>query len=156
MLGILFAVVLLAIVYLRVPSFVAFFSLLVGQLLATEASEDVYEFAGSVLNIAEFRYVQVALLLLPFLLTILFLKGRVPKSKLFIEILPAAFVSATAITLLYPLIPELQDALVSATEGRIDDYKTIVISAASISGLVSAWLTYPKHGSSDKHGKKHK
>lgn len=154
MLAAMAAALWIAILALRVPSFVAFFSLLVGQLLATEASGDVYEFVGSLLNIPEFRYVQVALLFLPLLLTVLFLKGRVPKSKLPIEFIPALFVAATAMSLLYPLVPALQSALDAATEDKTAYYKTIVIGAASVSGLLSAWLTYPKPHS-DKHAKKH-
>ena len=42
---------------LRVPTSIAFLSLLIGQLLSTEASEDVYEFVASVLNIARIEYV---------------------------------------------------------------------------------------------------
>lgn len=154
-LGIILAALWFIILRLRVPSFVAFFSLLIGQMLATEASSDVYEFISSLLNIPEFRYVQLALLLLPLLLTILLLKGRVAGSKLAIEFLPALFVAATTVALLYPFVPELQESINQATEYKTEYYKTIIIGAASISGLLSAWLTYPKPHA-DKHGKKHK
>jgi hypothetical protein len=155
-LGAILIVIWVAILALRVPSFVAFFSLLVGQLLATEASSDVYEFVSSLLQIPEFRYVQIGLLFLPLLLTVLFLKGRVAKSKLYIEFIPALFVAATALMLFYPLAPELQKVLDSQTQDKTEYYKTIIIGAASVSGLLSAWLTYPKHHSDKKHGKKHK
>jgi hypothetical protein len=154
-LGAILAVPWLVLTILRVPSFVAFFSLLIGQLLATEASREVYEFAGSILKIPDVRYVQLALLLLPLVLTVLFLKGRVSKSKRLIEILPSLFVAATAVLLAYPFVWQLDQIMHNVSHGQIESYKTLIIVAASVSGLLSAWLTYPKP-QSEKHGKKHK
>lgn len=153
MLGAILAGLAIVLLALRVPSFVAFFSLLIGQLLATQSTNDVYDFAGSIVHLNDSRYVQIALLFLPVLLTILFLRGRVAKSKLVIEFIPALFVAATALVLLYPLVPEFQSKLDQITSGRIQMYQTAVIIAASISGLLSAWMSYPKpaHGKHEKH-----
>jgi hypothetical protein len=142
------------ILFLRVPASVAFFSLLVGQLLATEAGNDAYEFVSGVVQVDEIRYVQLALLLLPLILTIIFMRGRVKKSMLAVELVPALFVSAVTLMLAYPLIPELKTIVDTATQDRSQDYRTVLLLAAAVSGIISAWMSYPKPA--DKHGKHHK
>lgn len=143
----------LLILLLRVPSSVAFFSLLVGQLLSTEAGNDAYEFASGMIQINEIRYVQLVLLLLPLVLTIIFMRGRVKKSMLAVELVPALFVSAVTLMLAYPLIPELQTLVDAATQDRSQDYRTVLLMAAAVSGIISAWMSYPKPA--EKHGKHH-
>lgn len=135
---------------LRVPSSIAFLSLLIGQLLANEASINVYTFIASVTKVSQLQYVQVALLLLPLLLTVLFLRGRVAKSKLVIEAVPIVMVVALTILLVSPLVPQLNTLLTTATGNRLDAYKSIIVIAASVSGLLSAWLSYPKAAHHDK------
>ncbi len=142
------------ILVLRVPAFAAFFSVLVGQLLSSEASSDAYGFIAGLAGIDQLEYVQVALLTLPFVLTLIFLKGRAPKSRLAVEFLPALFVASALLILAYPLIPGLRTLVEIGTNGEIARYQTIIIISAAISGLVSAWLSFPKaHGS--KKSKKH-
>lgn len=144
----------LALLLLRVPSSIAFLSLLIGQLLATEASSDVYEFVSSVTQVSKMQYVQIALLVLPLVLTVLFLHHRVSKAKLLIEAVPVLLLSALTVMLLAPLESSLNQTLEAATNDQADAYKTIIIIAASISGLLSAWLSYPKPvHKDDKHGK---
>lgn len=139
---------------LRVPTFAAFFSLLIGQLLSSEISVEAYDFAASLTGVNQLQYVQLTLLLLPFVLTLLFLRGRAPKSKLAVEFLPALFVSAAVLLLAYPLIPGLRTIVEIGTDGEIVRYQTIIIIAAAISGLISAWLSFPK-AHNTKKSKKH-
>lgn len=153
-LGAIVLVSWVALLWLRVPSSIAFLSLLIGQLVSSEASPDVYSFISSTINVSETQYVQLALLVLPLLLTILLLRNRVPKSKVSIEAIPLLFVVALTVMLIAPLLPVLRDALDTATKGQLDAYKTIIIIAASVSGLISAWMSYPK-AHSDEHKKKH-
>lgn len=150
-LGGIVALLCVALVWLRVPSSIAFLSLLIGQLLSSEASDDVYGFVGSLLKISEVQYIQAALLLLPLLLTLLLMRGRVAKSKVFIEIVPMLLLSALTVVLVVPLLTELNVLLSDATKDQIDDYRSLIVAAASISALLSAWLNYPK-----QHGKGHK
>jgi hypothetical protein len=143
-------------IWLRAPSSIAFLSLLIGQLLSTEASVDVYGLIGSLTSINDIRYIQATLLLLPLGLTLLLLRNRVAKSKVMIEALPLLFVVALTIVLVSSVIPEVKTSLDMATDDQLDAYKTIVVVAASVSGLLSAWLSYPKpaHKEHGKHGKK--
>ncbi len=136
---------------LRVPSSIAFLSLLIGQLVSSETGSDVYARIGSTLRVNNNHYVQVALLILPLAVTILLLRGRVAKHKLAIEAVPDLFVVALTMLLLAPLLPALGAALDMATHDKLGSYKTIIVLAASVSGLLSAWLSYPK-----PHHDKHK
>lgn len=144
----------LFLLWLRVPSSIAFLSLLIGQLISTEASNDVYNFVASILKVSDPHYVQAVLLVLPLVLTILFLRHRVPKSKVVIEAVPTLFVVALSVLLLGAAIPALGTMLDTAAHDQLDAYKSIIIIAASVSGLLSAWLSYPRPPKG--HDKKHK
>lgn len=143
-LGGIVLVLWLFLLFLRVPSSIAFLSLLIGQLLSTEASADVYSFIGSVTNISQLEYVKVGLLLLPLLLTVLILKGRVAKSKLIIEGIPLLLLAALTILLLAPLLSQLNVFAQATSNNQLNAYRSIIVVAASASGLASAWFSYPK------------
>lgn len=151
-LAVIVAVIWVGILFLRVPAFAVLFSLLVGQVLSTKGGEDAYRFASSVSGVAHFQYVQVGLLVLPFILTMVFLKGRALKSKLAFEIVPALFAAITLPLLLYPLVPVLKNAVDIALNDQFSRYSTISLIIASVLGLVSVWVSFPKPHS-DKHDK---
>ncbi len=142
-------------IYLRVPSSIAFLSLLIGQLLASQASEDVFGFVSSMLQIPREEYVKAALLILPLLLTLAFLRNHVAKSKMFVEALPLLFIVALTGLLLAPYIDQLQSLIDTATRNQTEAYKSIIVVAASVSGLLSAWLSYPKSASEHHKSAKH-
>jgi hypothetical protein len=144
----------LALLLLRMPVVPVIFGILIGHLLANEASSDAYDFIGSLLQIPEYYYVQVALFILPLLLILLFMKGRLAKSKVVLEAVPLLFSALLLITLLYPLVPELKSVVNEATQGKADNYKTLIIAGSSISALISLLITHPRNGHK-KHGKHH-
>lgn len=143
----------LSLLFLRVPSSVAFLSVLIGQLLANQASDDVYDFVSAVAQINDPQYVKIGLQVLPLLLTALLMRNRVPKNKLYVEGVPILLVSALTIMLLGPLVPALNTLLITATHNQVDAYKSIIVVAASVAALLSAWLSYPKvhHDKEKKH-----
>lgn len=148
------AVLWFGLLYLRVPTFAALFSVLVGQMLSSQAGQDAYQFASSVSGVAEFQYVQIALLVLPLILTLFFLKGRLPKSRIIMEAMPALFTAITLLLLVYPLLPVLKTAVDIATNDRIEQYTMLAYIGASILGLISVWTSFPKsHGDSKHHDK---
>ncbi len=140
--AIILAIVWIGILVLRVPAFVAFFSLLVGQVLSTELA----------LNISGFKYSQVVLLVLPLAVTMFLLRGRVPKSKLLVEFLPAFSVAVVLMLFLYPMIYALSAALDIVTNNRLMDYKSWLLVISSVLILTTALLNYPK----SHEGKHHK
>ena len=138
-------------IYLRVPSSIAFLSLLIGQLLSAQASENVYSFISSVFQIKDIDYIKATLLMLPLLLTMAFLRNHLAKSKMIIEAGPLLFIVALALLLLAPLIQPLETLINIATDDQVEAYKSLIVVAASVSGLLSAWLSYPKAGGKDGH-----
>src|SRR5690606_8516716 len=115
----------LVLVWLRVPAVLMFFSLLVGQMLATQITSDAYEWLSSLIRINEPKYIQLALLLLPVFLSILFLKGRLPKAKMLVEAIPMLFVVASGLFFAADFLPTVQASL----DDSIDTakYKTLII-----------------------------
>jgi hypothetical protein len=139
----------LAFLWLRAPSVLLFFSLLVGQLLATQIGQDAYSWVSAFTKLGDSRTVQLILLLLPVGLSLLFLKGRVPRSKLIMEAVPMLFVIATGALFAAALVPSINQALADRID--IERYRSLLLICASLSSLVSAWFTYPKHDSGGKH-----
>lgn len=130
----------------RVPAMALFFSLLVGQILSTEVSGEVYSIIAGAYGSQDYANVQLGLLLVPPLLTVLFLRHKVPSSKLLVEAIPMLFVVATVAIFAYPHVHAIQDVLEEVTDHKVETYKNVIIAIASLSNLVSAWLSYPQGG----------
>lgn len=138
-------------IFFRAPSIVLFLSLLVGQLLATQESEQVHSWVSSVAQVKDFRYIQLALLVLPVILTLIILRFRVTKPKLPLEAISYLFIAAAATLFAADYLPILQQK-VQLTEHQFGAYGSAIIAAASVASLINAWVTYPKHHG---HGLKH-
>lgn len=129
---------------LRVPAIVVFFSVLIGNLLATEASVEAYEFVSGLFNLEQYKYIQLGLFVLPIVLGVLFMRGRVPKSKIVIEVLPHLFATLLAIVLLFPILPELKSFADKTSDGQIDEFATLIIVISAVFAIFSLWKSYPK------------
>ena len=139
-LGVL-AIVWIGILILRVPAFVAFFSLLTGQVISSEVS----------LNIVSSEFTKIGLLLLPFALTIFLLRGRTPKSRLFTEFLPAFSTAIVLVLLLYPMVDSLRIGLDMASNDQIGQYRSWLLIACSGLVLTMGLLHYPKSHDGKHH-----
>ena len=139
-LGVL-AIVWIGILILRVPAFVAFFSLLVGQVISSEVS----------LNIVSSEFIKIGLLLLPFALTTFLLRGRTPKSRLFTEFLPAFSTAVVLVLLLYPMVDSLRIGLDMASNDQIGQYRSWLLIACSGLVLAMGLLHYPKSHDGKHH-----
>lgn len=137
--GSIVAVVWLVILVLRVPAFVAFFSLLVGQVLAGQIR----------LN---FKYSDAVLIVAPMLVTMFLLRHRVPKSKLMMEFLPGLCVAVATVSFVYPVVYAVQQAVNQVSNYQFAKYRPWVLVATSVIVLVFALINYPKnHDESKKH-----
>lgn len=140
------AIVPLAIIKFRVPAALVFFSLLVGQLLSQQVSDDVYYFVGSMFSGTSHEWVRPLLLLIPIVLTLLFLRGSVSRSKMFFEIVPALLTGLTTVILLMPQLPSLRNQLSDNDIWQtVELYKSLVIFTASLASLITCWFTFSKH-----------
>lgn len=138
--GSVLAVIWIGILILRVPAFVAFFSLLVGQVLAGQIR----------LN---FRYSDAVLIVAPMLVTMFLLRHRVPKSKLMMEFLPSLCVSVATISFVYPVVYVLQQSVNQVSSYQFTKYRPWVLVVTSVIVLIFALLNYPKNH--EEHKKHH-
>lgn len=162
-LGALALLPMLIIVLLRVNGAVAFMSLCLGSVLVTYTSSDVDTVFTSFANkkdvLATNQWVQLALLVAPFLLTILFTRGHVRGGfKNILNVLPALATGLLCALLVVPLLSAgLQRQIHHLNEWhQLSNAQTGVILAGAVFSLVFLLFTHrPRHGEEDKkkHGK---
>lgn len=159
---------LVAILWLRVNGAIAFLSLCLGSVLVTYTSSDVDTVFTSFTNkgaLATNQWVQLALLGVPFLLTILFTRRSVKKgAKSFINVLPALSTSLLCVLFVVPLLPADLQRQVQAQNAwqQVSNAQTGVILGGAAFSLVFLLVTHRKRkGGGDeeegsgkkKHGK---
>jgi hypothetical protein len=136
-------------VFLRAPATVIFFSLLVGQLLASQLADEVYDLmSGS--SFADTSYISVGLLILPVLITLLLLRDHVSKSRRLIEAGPLLLAAASIIIFVDNYL-DLSQNLKPDQASLLQTYEQLIVSVGAVSSLVSSWLNYPKPGKHKKH-----
>lgn len=138
-------------IYLRAPATVLFFALLVGQLMSQQLSDEVFNIFNDYATLSDVRYVHVALLLLPLVVSAIFLRDRVSKSKRLVEIIPLLFVAASMMIFVDHYLA-LSQKLPSDQLTLLRSYEGVIVSVGAVTSLVSAWLSYPKlHSGKKKH-----
>lgn len=139
------AVALLWIVFiaLRAPATILFFALLVGQLISQQLASEVFDLTNQYLSVSDVRYVHIGLLVLPIIISLLILRGRVNKSKRLIEA-PALLLLAVSVMILADNYLSLSQNLPSDQAALLATYEGIIVSAGAALSLVSSWLNYPK------------
>jgi len=151
---------LLAIVLLRVNGAIAFMSLCLGSVLVTYTSSDV----DSVVSGLEGKHaahlepwVQVALFVLPLLLSLLFTRGSVKGSKSLLNVLPAAATGLLCALLIVPLLPLAlrQEIHQQAVWRQLNDAQTAIILGGAVFSLMFLLFTH-RRKKSDEEGKKGK
>ncbi len=138
--------------FFRAPSIVIFLSLLVGQILASQVSEPLQELMGSYVQIPDIKYLQLALLLVPVVLSLVFLRFKVVKSKVFVEAISYLFVVATGLLFASDYLFALQQNIQTA-EAQYGEYRAVILAVTSVLTLINAWLTYPRTKGKKKHSK---
>lgn len=147
----LVAAIWVALVVLRAPATVLFFALLVGQLMSQQLSDEVFNLVNEYASLGDVRYIHVALLILPILISLVVLRGRVNKSKRLIEIVPLLFVAASLMIFADNYLA-LSQNLPSQQVSLLETYEGLIVSAGAVLSLLSSWLSYPKpHKSKKKH-----
>lgn len=159
-LGALAVVPVLLITLLRVNAAIAFMSLCLGSVLVTYTSGDVTSvfgsFSASHNSLTTNQWVQVALLLIPFLLTILFTRGSVKGAKKVTNVLPAIATGLLCALLVVPLLPaDIQHQIHhQQIWTQLSNAQTAVILGGALFSLVFLLFTHrTKH--EDEGKKKH-
>lgn len=141
------------VVYLRIPATVLFLSILTGKLFAEELSLDAYDVVSGVFPGLTTTMVQAGLLILPVILTIVFLKGSTPKSRMVFNAIPLFFCLVTLGLFINPYF-DVVGRLDEQQRIILTDNQSYVVAVAGLITLLSAWLSRGK--SLGRHHKKKK
>ncbi len=153
----------LAIVLLRVNGAIAFMSLCLGSVLVAYTAGDVNDLIGSFAakgSLHADQWVKLALLTLPFLLTILFTRASVNGGKRLTNILPALASGLLFALLTVPLLShqvQLEIHKLSIWK-QLSNLQTTVILGGALFSLVFLLFThrrrkFDEEGGKKKHGK---
>ncbi len=151
-LGIIIAALWALVAYWRVPATVLFLSILIGKLFAEELSLDTYEVIGGIFPGLSATTVQAGLLVLPVILTIVFLKGTTPKSNMLFNAIPLFFCLVTLGLFINPYF-EVVGRLDEQQRIILTDNQSYVVAVAGLITLLNAWLSRGK-GLGGRHKKK--
>jgi Ca2+/H+ antiporter len=159
-LAVLIGLVLLPIVLLfllRVNAALVFLSLCLGNVLVQFAGDDATSIVSGASSsaYATASTIQLALLVAPAFLTIIFMMGTVHDKKKFFNIIPAAATGLLLALLAIPLLPPGLAHNITALDQwqQVTDMQSGVVALSTLVCLVFLWSSRPKH---DKHSKKHK
>lgn len=151
------AVPALLLMVLRVNAVLVFLSVCLGSVLLEFVASDGESFADLFAPSAKGSTVNLVLLLIPVVLTTLFMLKTMHGGKLAINVLPSIGVGFLLTLLVVPYVsPGLAYSLMgSQTWHEIQKLQALVIGASAILCLLLLWTQRPKHHH-DKHGKHHK
>jgi uncharacterized membrane protein len=150
---------LLAIVLLRVNAAIAFMSLALGSLLVAYAAPDINTIFGGFSagnQHDKYQWVNLGLLILPFLLTILFTRKSIKGSKQWLNMLPALASGLLFALLVVPLLPTDVQKEIHTTMmwKQLDNLQTAVVLGGAAFTLLFLLVTHRKKH--DDEDKKHK
>lgn len=154
-LGIILGLPLLLGLLFRVSTPYLFFSVLAGEVLARYFGDDAELVLRMVARNESVRaYADLAVLVLPVLLTVVFLRHTLSKSKLLFHIVPLALTGFVFAAFALPLLPEVaQNQIRSVNAGqRLLEGSDAIIGAVVFLQLVTLWVLNRPH---EKHKKKH-
>jgi hypothetical protein len=163
--GILIAMVALPVIILmvlRVNAVIVFLSLCLGdvlvQFVAPYANQFLTLFSAHVPKGVDTGNdaIKIALLLLPVLLTTVFMVKTISgHTKLLLNLLPAIGVGLLGSLLITPLLaPSLSDSIVQTQVWtQLIKAQDLIVGSSSLVCLFVLWLQRPKTGHKDKHAK---
>lgn len=153
-LGVILGLPLLLGIIFRVNTSFLFFSMLAGELLSRYFADDAELVTRLVVrNPAIQPYVELGLLVIPVILTALFLRNTLSKGKIFIYIIPYLVTGFVLAAFALPMLPDpvqSQIRTVQIGERLLEGHETIVGAVVFVQ-LITLWLMNRSHG----HGKKH-
>jgi hypothetical protein len=141
------------VVYLRIPATVLFLSILIGKLFAEELSLDAYEVVSGVLPGITTTAVQAGLLILPVVLTIVFLKGSTLKSSMLFNAVPLFFCLVTLGLFINPYF-DVVSRLDEEQRIILTDNQSYVVAVAGLVTLLSSWLSRGRNLSGHRRHKR--
>jgi hypothetical protein len=133
-----------------------FLSVCLGAVLLQLVGSDANDFFNTFIPKLSGNNLQIGLLLLPVVLTTIFMIRSVKGGKWAFNVLPALGCGFLLTLLLVPLLPggEAYALQHSKTWNQVQQLQALAIGASALICLLLLWTQRPKHHD-DKHGKKH-
>lgn len=151
--GALIALIAVILLILRTNSGVVFFSICAGSVLVAQISSEASLISSTVIKNDNLNksLVSISLIILPAVLSAIFMRGTVGASKLLLNLLPSIAAGSLSAILIIPLLPATVSSqiLVSDIWGKLQHYQPIILVVGVISSIVMLWIT-------QRSGKKHK
>lgn len=137
------------ILLLRTNAAVVFLSLCAGALLVQFAGNEAGLVGSALGNNSDVlnQYFKLALLLLPVVLSAIFLRKTMSGPKGVLNIVPALAVGIVGVLLAVPLLPEAPQNTITALNGwtMLEQSKEFVVVLGALASLMVLWLTHPRH-----------
>lgn len=141
--------------FMRVSAPHLFFSVMAGELLARYFGDEAESALHTMFNMPQVtEYGHLIVLIIPILLTAIFLRGTLKHSKLLLHIFPLAITGLVFAAFALPLLPASMLVTVQSTElgAQLLNVNSTIIGVVIIVQLLGLWLL----NRGEKSGKKHK
>ena len=151
------------IMFLRINAVLVFLSLCLGDVLVQFVANDANSFVSLLHNAPGAQNVpttnntvKLILLLLPVVLTALFMIKTIKGTKLLLNVLPAVGVGLLGALLVVPLLgPGVAHNIINSPLWlQLSRAQNLIVGSSALICLLMLWLQRPKTGT-DKHGKHH-
>lgn len=128
----------------RAKAALVFMALCAGSVLTTFVSKtglDLFQAFARSYSATTQSVVQISLLLLPAVLTILFLRATVSGTSFILNLLPAALTSIMTLYLVVPLLPPGTSNAVTGTSlwGQLVQYQAVIVGSAVVVSVLQLW-----------------
>jgi hypothetical protein len=155
---ILFIVIPLVVaVVLRVNAVFLYLSVVVGKIMLIFVGDDAAVAAGGLIRGQNSQLISsMFLLLVPLVLTILLLKGSLPRTQVFLQFPALIATGATLYIFAVPLFTSgIVGSVLSSEIGKsVNSSQDLIIAASAVIVLVTMWVVNKTHH--EHHHKKHK
>lgn len=154
------AIALIAIILLvlKTNSGVVFFSVCAGSVLATQLGNEASLISSTVIKDGDINksVAYIVLILLPAILSAVFMRGSVGSGKFIFNVIPSVAVGALLTFLVVPLLPDNISSQVLSSDiwGELQHYQPIILVGGVVSSIILLWFTQKSHKKDKKH-KKH-
>lgn len=146
-----------ALVLLRVNAALAFFSACLGAVLLKFVGDAAADFANAFIPALNGNNLKLAVMLLPLVLSIIFLRKSVKGGRQLTNILPAAGTGLLVAFLAVPLLPDKLAGTIIASDGwgELLKFQALLIGFSALVALLFVWLDHrhraPLHSKHEKH-----
>lgn len=154
--GAVVAVVAVLLLLLKTNAAVVFFSVCAGSVLATQLGSEASLISSTVIKDGDLNksVAYIALIILPALLSAVFMRGSISSSKFLFNLVPSVAVGALLALLIIPLLPDSISGQVLGSQAWdiLQQYQPLILVGGVISSIILLWITHR----SDKKHKRHK